>query len=96
MEYLAHELGPQGIRVNALSAGPLKTLASSAVGEIDMMMKLYETFSPMRRAVTHEEVGKMGMVLLSDLSSGVTGENLHVDGGFHIMGGPPEDAFNKE
>jgi enoyl-[acyl-carrier protein] reductase I len=95
-EYLAHELGPQGIRVNALSAGPLKTLASSAVGEIDMMMKLYETFSPLRRPVTHDEVGKMGMVLLSDLASGTTGETLHVDGGFHIMGGPPEDAFKAQ
>jgi enoyl-[acyl-carrier protein] reductase I len=90
--YLANELGPSGIRVNALSAGALKTLASSAVGDFDLMMKLYQTFSPLRRNVTHEEVGKSGMYLLSDLSSGVSGETHHVDCGFHIMGAPPEDA----
>lgn len=92
VEYLASELGPQGLRVNALSAGPLKTLSSSAVGEFDQMMKLYSTYSPMRRNITPEEVGNMGMVLMSDLSSGVSGENLHVDAGYHIMGAPPEDA----
>ncbi len=92
MTYLAHELGPEGKRVNALSAGPLKTLASSAVGEIDLMTKLYASFSPLRRNITHEEVGNMGMLLLSDLASGITGECLHVDGGFHIMGAPPVDA----
>ena len=91
VEYLANELGPQGIRVNALSAGPLKTLASSAVGDFSKMMQLYETFSPMRRNVTPEEVGKTGMFLLSDLASGVTGETLHVDCGYHIMGAPPTE-----
>ena len=90
-EYLASELGPAGIRVNALSAGPLKTLSSSAVGDFDVMLKLYSSFSPMRRNVTPEEVGKTGMYLLSDLASGVTGETLHVDCGYHIMGAPPTD-----
>ena len=93
-EYLAHELGPHGIRVNALSAGPLKTLSSSAVGEFDKMLKLYSTFSPMRRNVTHEEVGKAGMFLLSDLASGITGETLHVDAGYHIMGAPPTELHD--
>lgn len=87
--YLAGELGPQKIRVNALSAGPLKTLAASAVGEFDQMQKLYETFSPLRRNITPEEVGKAGAFLLSPASSGITGENLHVDGGYHSVGGPP-------
>jgi enoyl-[acyl-carrier protein] reductase I len=91
VEYLAAELGSKGIRVNALSAGPLKTLSSSAVGEFDKMVTLYETFSPLRRNVTHEEVGKSGLYLLSDLASGVTGETLHVDGGYHVMGAPPQD-----
>jgi enoyl-[acyl-carrier protein] reductase I len=92
VEYLASEIGPDGFRLNALSAGPLKTLSSSAVGDFDQMMKLYPAFSPLRRNITAEEVGNMGMVLLSDLSSGVTGENVHVDAGFHIMGAPPADA----
>lgn len=89
VKYLANELGPKGIRVNALSAGYLKTLASSAVGESEKMKLLYENFSPLRRAVDVSEVGKAGMFLLSDLASGVTGENLHVDCGYHIMGAPP-------
>ena len=62
------------------------------MGDFDLMMKLYQTFSPLRRNVTHEEVGKSGMYLLSDLSSGVSGETHHVDCGFHIMGAPPEDV----
>jgi len=94
MQYLAHELGPSKIRVNALSAGPLRTLAASAVGEFDQMQKLYAGFSPLRRNVTHDEVGKTGMFLLSDVASGITGEILHVDGGFHIMGAPPADAIS--
>ena len=93
VEYLAHELGPEGLRVNTVSAGPLKTLSSSAVGEFDQMMKLYSTFSPMRRNITPAEVGNAGMWLLSDQASGITGENLHVDAGYHIMGGPPEDVM---
>lgn len=90
MEYLAHELGPDGIRVNALSAGPLKTLSSSAVGEFDKMVNLYSSFSPLRRNITPDEVGKMGMLIMSDYSSGMSGEIVHVDAGYHIMGAPPE------
>lgn len=89
VEYLSNELGPAGVRINALSAGPLKTLSSSAVGDFDMMLKLYSTMSPMRRNVTPEEVGKTGMFLMSDLASGITGETLHVDAGYHVMGAPP-------
>src|SRR5580692_4083284 len=90
--YLAHELGPASLRVNGLSAGPIKTLSSSAVGDFDVMLKLYEAMAPLRRNVLVEEVGKSGMYLLSDLASGVTGEVLHVDSGYHIMGAPPADA----
>ena len=90
--YLALDLGPAGLRINGLSAGPLKTLSSSAVGDFDVMLKLYEVMSPLRRNVTPEEVGKTGMYLLSELASGVTGEVLHVDSGYHIMGAPPPDA----
>ncbi|MCL4169296.1 UNVERIFIED_CONTAM: hypothetical protein GTU68_011397 [Idotea baltica] len=96
VEYLASELGPQGVRVNALSAGPIKTISSSGVGDFKKMLALYETFSPMRRNVSTEEVSKTGMFLLSDLASGVTGETMHVDAGYHIMGGPPLDAFDKK
>jgi len=92
LTYLAHELGPTNMRVNGLSAGPLKTLSSSAVGDFDVMLKLYPAMAPMRRNVTAEEVGKTGMYLLSDLASGVTGEVVHVDAGFHVMGAPPADA----
>jgi len=95
VEYLANELGPSGFRVNALSAGPLKTLSSSAVGEFDQMLKLYTTFSPLRRNITAEEVANSGMYLLSDLAAGVTGETLHVDAGYHIMGAPPSEMHGK-
>lgn len=91
-EYLAHELGPQNIRVNAISAGPIKTLSSSAVKDIDVMFKLYDQMAPLRRNVDVEEVGKSGLYLISDLSSGVTGETLHVDSGYHIMGAPPAES----
>jgi enoyl-[acyl-carrier protein] reductase I len=92
LTYLAHELGPQGIRVNGLSAGPLKTLSSSAVGDFDVMMKLYPAIAPLRRNITPSEVGQAGMFLLSEQAGGITGEVLHVDGGFHAMGAPPADA----
>ena len=85
--YLAFDLGPRGICVNALSAGPLKTLAGVAAG-VGEMLELYEKMSPLGRNVTHEEVGKTGMFLLSDLSDGITGEVLHVDGGYNAMGSP--------
>ncbi|MCA9264350.1 MAG: enoyl-ACP reductase [Planctomycetales bacterium] len=87
VRYLAYDLGPRGIRVNALSAGPLKTLASSAVGASDMLT-LYEHVAPIGRNITHEEVGNTGAFLLSDMSNGITGEILHVDGGYHMMGSP--------
>ncbi len=92
IEYLAHELGQSNIRVNGVSAGPLKTLAASAVGDFNKMMTLYKTFSPLRRNVTAEEVGKTAMFLLSDMASGITGENVHVDSGYHVMGAPPLDV----
>lgn len=92
-EYLASELGKDGIRVNALSAGPVRTISASGVGDFKKMLELYETFSPLRRNITEDEVGKAGMFLLSDMSSGITGETLHVDCGYHIMGGPPLDAI---
>lgn len=87
MRYLAYDLGPDGIRVNALSAGPLKTLAGSAAGVGDML-KMYEHVSPMSRNITHEEVGNSGAFLLSDLSNGITGEILHIDAGYNAMGSP--------
>ncbi|QDT62983.1 enoyl-ACP reductase FabI [Calycomorphotria hydatis] len=95
VKYLASELGPGGIRVNAISAGPLRTLAASAVGDFQQMQKLYESFSPLRRNITAEEVGETGAFLLGDLGSGISGENLHVDAGYHVMGAPPEDAISE-
>jgi enoyl-[acyl-carrier protein] reductase I len=90
--YLAHELGTQKIRVNALSAGPIKTLSSSAVKDFDTMLQAYDQMSPLRRNVDTEEVAQTALYLLSGMSSGVTGETLHVDSGYHIMGAPPRDA----
>jgi enoyl-[acyl-carrier protein] reductase I len=87
VKYLAYDLGPRQIRVNAISAGPLKTLASSLVGASGMQL-LYEKVSPLGRNITHEEVGKSAAFLLSDLSSGITGEILHVDAGYNAMGSP--------
>lgn len=95
VKYLASELGPEGVRVNAISAGPVRTISAMGVGDFKQMLDLYEGVSPMRRNITADEVGKMGMVLLSDLSSGVTGEILHVDCGFSIMGAPPADFAAK-
>lgn len=92
--YLAHELGPDGVRVNALSAGPVRTVSASGVGDIKKMFKLYETFSPLRRNITAEEVGKAAAFLLSPNAGGISGEVLHVDSGYHCMGGPPLDAFD--
>lgn len=90
--YLAHELGIRKIRVNALSAGPIRTLSSSAVKDFDVMLNMYDAMAPMRRNVDQAEVGKSALYLLSDLSTGVTGETLHVDAGYHVMGAPPADA----
>jgi enoyl-[acyl-carrier protein] reductase I len=88
VRYLAYDLGPKKIRVNAISAGPVKTLAASAVGEADKLAGLYEAVSPLGRNIDREEVGKAGMFILSDLASGITGEVLHVDCGYNIMGSP--------
>ncbi len=87
VRYLAYDLGPQGIRVNALSAGPMRTLAGRAAG-VDEMLKLYEYMAPLGRNVTHEEVGRTGAFLLGPASDGITGEILHVDGGYNMMGSP--------
>jgi enoyl-[acyl-carrier protein] reductase I len=88
VRYLAYDLGPRKIRVNGLSAGPVKTLAASAVGDSDKLAGLYEAVSPLGRNITREEVGAAGMFLLSDLASGITGEILHVDAGYNAMGSP--------
>lgn len=88
MRYLAFDLGPKQIRVNALSAGPVKTLAASAVGDFDKLAGLYELAAPMERNVDRDEVGDAGMFLLSDHARGITGEILHVDCGYNAMGSP--------
>ncbi|MDG1010285.1 MAG: enoyl-ACP reductase FabI [Amylibacter sp.] len=92
VKYLAMDLGPKNIRVNALSAGPIKTLAASGIGDFRYILKWNELNSPLRRNVTTGDVGKSGMYLCSDLSSGVTGENHHVDSGYHVVGMKAEDA----
>jgi enoyl-[acyl-carrier protein] reductase I len=84
--YLALELGGHGIRVNTVSAGPLKTLSSMAVGGIDEIFEWVEKKAPLRRNIAADEVGNTAVYLLSDLSSGVTGENLFVDAGYNIVG----------
>ncbi len=92
VKYLAEDLGKDGIRVNAISAGPIKTLAASGIGDFRYIMKWNEYNSPLRRNVTTEDVGKSALYLLSDLGSGVTGENLHVDAGYHVVGMKAVDA----
>ena len=90
--YLAADLGPEGIRVNAISAGPIKTLAASGIGDFRYIMKWNEYNAPLRRNVTIEDVGGAGLYLLSDLASGVTGEIHHVDAGYNVVGMKAEDA----
>ncbi len=90
--YLAEDLGKQNIRVNAISAGPIKTLAASGIGDFRYILKWNELNSPLRRNVNIDDVGKSALYLLSDLASGVTGENLHVDGGYHVVGMKAVDA----
>lgn len=92
VRYLAADLGPKGIRVNAISAGPIKTLAASGIGDFRYILKWNEYNAPLRRTVTIEEVGDSAMYLLSDLSRGVTGEVSHVDAGYHIVGMKNPDA----
>jgi len=104
-KYLAEDLGKEGIRVNAISAGPIKTLAAAGIGDFSFMLKWNAAHSPLKQNVTIDQVGNSGMYLLSDLSSGVTGEIHYVDAGFNIMGMPavefdengrPKIAWNGE
>ena len=92
VRYLAEDLGKDRIRVNAISAGPIKTLAASGIGDFRYIMKWNELNSPLRRNVTIEDVGNSALYLLSDLGSGVTGEVLHVDAGYHVVGMKAVDA----
>lgn len=86
VKYLAEDLGKDNIRVNAISAGPIKTLAASGIGDFRFILKWNELNAPLRRNVTQEEVGKTALYLLSDLGTAVTGENIHVDAGYHVVG----------
>ena len=86
VRYLAADLGEQNIRVNAISAGPIKTLASSGIGDFRYILKWNEYNSPLRRTVTIEEVGESAAFLLSPMARGITGEILHVDAGYHVVG----------
>lgn len=86
VRYMAADLGPKNIRVNAISAGPIKTLAASGIGDFRYILKWNEYNSPLRRTVTIDEVGDSGLYLLSDLGRAVTGEIVHVDAGYHIVG----------
>ncbi len=92
VQYLAADLGRNNIRVNAISAGPIKTLAASGISDFRYILKWNEYNSPLRRTVTIDDVGGGGLYLLSDLSGGVTGEVLHIDAGYHVVGMKNEDA----
>ena len=92
VRYLAEDLGKKGIRVNALSAGPMKTLAAAGIGDFRYILKWNEYNSPLRRNVTLDDVGGAGLYLLSGLASGVTGEVHHVDCGYHVVGMKAVDA----
>jgi enoyl-[acyl-carrier protein] reductase I len=92
VQYLANDVGPNGIRVNAISAGPIKTLAASGIGDFRLILKWNEYNSPLRRNVTIDDVGASALYFLSDLSRGVTGETHHVDAGYHTVGMKQEDA----
>jgi enoyl-[acyl-carrier protein] reductase I len=92
VKYLAHDVGAEGIRVNAISAGPIKTLAASGIGDFRYLLKWNEHNAPLRRNVTIDDVGASATYFLSDLSSGVTGETHHVDAGYHTVGMKQEDA----
>ncbi|HEX7849584.1 MAG TPA: enoyl-ACP reductase FabI [Sphingomonas sp.] len=92
VQYLAVDLGRDNIRVNAISAGPIKTLAASGIGDFRLILKWNELNSPLKRNVTIEDVGGSALYFLSDLSSGVTGEIHHVDAGYHVIGMKAEDA----
>lgn len=84
VRYLAADLGKYGIRVNSISAGPIRTLSAKGISDFNSILKVIEERSPLRRTTTQEEVGDTAVFLLSDMSRGITGENIHVDSGFHI------------
>ena len=92
VRYMAEDLGKRAIRVNSISAGPIKTLAASGIGDFRYILKWNELNAPLRRTITIDEVGNAALYLLSDLGTAVTGECLHVDGGYHIVGMKAEDA----
>jgi len=94
VRYLAEDLGRDGIRVNAISAGPIKTLAASGIGDFRYILKWNEANAPQRRTVTQDEVGQSALYLLSNMSSGVTGEVHHVDCGYHVVGMKAVDAVD--
>ena len=86
VKYLANDLGKYGIRVNAISAGPIRTLSAKGVSDFNSILKQIEERAPLRRTTTQEEVGDVALFLFSDLSRGITGEIIHVDSGYHILG----------
>ncbi len=92
VKYLAVDMGPENIRVNAISAGPIQTLAARGIGDFNYILKWNELNSPLRRTVTIEDVGGAGLYMLSDLAAGVTGEIHHVDSGYNVIGMKAEDA----
>ncbi len=94
VRYLANDVGEQGIRVNAISAGPIKTLAARGISNFSRMLKIHEKVAPLRRVTTQEEVGDVAMFLCSDLSRGISAEIMYVDGGFNAVGLGPINAYN--
>ncbi|MDH3746255.1 MAG: SDR family oxidoreductase, partial [Acidobacteriota bacterium] len=86
IRYLAYDLGSQGVRVNGVSAGPVKTIAARSIPGFTDMYKRFEQVAPLGRNITHEEVGQLGLFLLSPMASGITGEVVYVDAGYHVMG----------
>jgi enoyl-[acyl-carrier protein] reductase I len=92
VKYLANDLGPENIRVNAISAGPIQTLAARGIGDFNYILKWNQLNSPLRRNVTIEDVGGGALYLLSELASGVTGEIHHIDAGYNLVGMKQEDA----
>jgi enoyl-[acyl-carrier protein] reductase I len=92
VQYAAEDLGKHGIRVNTLSCGPIKTLAASGIGDFHYILQWSQNNAPLRRGITLDDVGKSALYMLSDLSSGVTGETLHVDAGYHVVGMKAKDA----
>lgn len=86
VRYLANDLGPKGIRVNAISAGPIRTVSAKGVSGFNDILHTIESRAPLRRNVTQEDVGGVALFLMSDLSRGVTGEIIYVDSGYHILG----------